>query len=209
MTGRIVYPPLPLRRRCPDKTDTPRNYRRRTRRGDDRRDVPTRLRSSTSDGEHDEVITAHGGSEWSGDRRGAEWRRVGGSARRPRHRGRAQLWGEGETRTGSWRGGAVGSLKGSRQETYDVIEVDLIIDAGEPGLIGGTRMRERDGNDDQKSQQHGAQAIGTRGVAVIESSHSRLVGDRSVYWSGGRHYGVGEVGCQDESYSRVAWRMRR
>src|SRR5215470_15656514 len=133
-----------------------------------------RLRSSASDGDHDEVITAHGGSDWSGDRRSAEWRRVGGSTRRPRHRGRAQLRREGKTGTGLWRAGGSARLQGRRQETYNVIEIGLIIDAGEPGLIGGARMRERDGGDEQKGQQH-AQASRTRGVQATENSHSRLV----------------------------------
>ena len=106
------------------------------------RTLAERSRSSASDGEH-EVITVQGGSDWSGDRRSAERCRVSGSTNRPRLRGRAQLRHEGETRAGLWRGGGVSSLKGRRQETYNVIEIGLIIDAGEPGLIGGARMRER------------------------------------------------------------------
>ena len=44
----------------------------------------------------------------------------------------------------------------------------------------GARMGERDGSNDQKHQQHGAQAIDTRNVQAIENGHSRLVGRRSV-----------------------------
>ena len=114
------------------------------------------------------------------ERWSAEWRRVGGSTSRPRYRGRAQLRREGETGTALWRGDGTGRLKGRRQETYDIIEIGLIIDAGEPGRIGGARMGKRDGSDDQKHQQHGAYAIGTRSVQAIENSHSRLVESRSV-----------------------------
>src|SRR5262249_41083859 len=61
------------------------------------------------------------------------------------------------------------------------IKIGLIIDAGEPGRIGGARMRECDGDDDQKGQQRDAQARETRGVPAIENSHhSRLVRSRSV-----------------------------
>jgi hypothetical protein len=70
-------------------------------------------------------------------RRSAEWRRVGGSTSRARHCGRAQLWREGEAGTGLWRGGGTGRVEGGCQETYAIIEISLIIDAGEPGLIGG------------------------------------------------------------------------
>ena len=65
-------------RSCPQR----RHSRRGTCRPDDRR-------ASASDGQHHEVLTERGGFEWSGDRRSAEWRRVGGSARRARHRGQA------------------------------------------------------------------------------------------------------------------------
>src|SRR5215470_10332847 len=140
----------------------------------------------------------------SDDRRSAEWRPVGGSSSRPRHHGRAQLRREGETGIGLWRGGGTCRLKGRRQETYDVIEISLIIDAGKPGLIGGARMRECDRSNDQKGQQHSAQATGTRGVQAIENGHSRLVRSRSVL-VGRRHYGVGKVGCQDESYRLMIW----
>src|SRR5215470_3856081 len=139
-----------------------------------------RLRASASDGQHHEMLTERGGSEWLGERRSAEWRRVGGSTSRPRHRGRAQLRREGETGTGLWRDGGLGRLKSRRQEAYDVIEIGLIIDAGDPGRIGGACMGERDGSNDQKHQQHGAQAIDTRNVQAIENGHSRLVGRRSV-----------------------------
>jgi hypothetical protein len=70
-------------------------------------------------------------------------------------------------------------LQGRRQETYDVIEISLIIDAGEPGLIKGARMRERDGSDEQKAEQH-TQGSGTRGVQAVKNNHSRLVRGRSV-----------------------------
>src|SRR5215467_9910826 len=140
----------------------------------------------------------------SDDRRSAEWRPVGGSSSRPRHHGRAQLRREGETGIGLWRGGGTCRLKGRRQETYDVIEISLIIDAGKPGLIGGARMRECDRSNDQKGQQHSAQATDTRGVQAIENGHSRLVRSRSVL-VGRRHYGVGKVGCQDESYRLMIW----
>jgi len=139
-----------------------------------------RLRASASDGQHDEMLTERGGSESSEDRRSAEWRRVGGSDSRARHCGRAQPRREGEAGAGLWRGSGIGRVEGRRQETYDIIEIGLIIDASEPGLIGGTRMREGDGSDDQKHQQHGAQAIETRSVQAIENSHSRLVRSRSV-----------------------------
>ena len=173
-----------------------------------------RSRSSVSDGEHHEVITAHGGSERSGERRSAEWGRVGGSTSRRRHRGRAQLRRERKTGTGVWRGDGVGSLKGRRQETYDVIEIGLIVDAGDPGLIGWARMRERDRSDYQKHQQHSAQASGTRSVQAIENGHSQ---PRQKPISLGRcdTMEVGEVGCQDESHSLMVWihlmvrRMRR
>ena len=55
-----------------------------------------------------------------------------------------------------WRGGGIGILEDRRQETYDVVEIGLVIDTGDPGLIGGARMREHEGDDDQKDQQHGA-----------------------------------------------------
>src|SRR5215467_9196102 len=167
-----------------------RRYRSRTRRRDDRRDVSPKLRSRASGGEHDEVITAHGGCERSGERRSAEWRRVGGSTSRARHCGHAQLWLEGETRTRLWRDSGIGSLKGRRQETYDVIEIGLIVDAGDPGLIWGARMRERDGSDDQKRQQHDAQARGTRSVQAIKKSHSRLVRNRSLIARAGDTMGL-------------------
>src|SRR5215467_15525843 len=150
-----------------------RRYRSRTRRRDDRRDVSPKLRSRASGGEHDGVITAHGGAEWLRDRGSAEWRRVGGSTSRARHSGHAQLWLEGETRTRLWRDSGIGSLKGRRQETNDVIEIGLIVDAGDPGLIGWARMRERDRSDYQKHQQHSAQASGTRSVQAIENGHSQ------------------------------------
>jgi len=132
------------------------------------------LELSTLHGEHDEVIAEHG-IEWLDDRRSAERWRVGRSTSRA-HRSRlAQLRCEGEIVTRLWRGGGLGSLKSRRQETYDIIEISLIINAGDPGRIGGTRMRERDGSDHQEHQQHGAQAIGMRSVPAIENSHSRLV----------------------------------
>src|SRR5215467_7262594 len=133
-----------------------RRYRSRTRRRDDRRDVSPKLRSRASDGEHDEVITAHGGAEWLSDRGSAEWRPVGGGSSRPRHHGRAQLRREGEPGIGLWRGGGTARLTNGSQEIYVVIEISLIIDASEPGQIGGARMRERDRGNDQKHQQHGA-----------------------------------------------------
>ena len=144
------------------------------------RTLAERSRSSASDGEHHEVITAHGGSEWSGDWRSAEWCRVGGSTNEAYHCGQAQLRCEGETGTGIWRDGGISGLKGRRQETYDIIEIGLIIDAGEPGRIGGARMGERDGSDQQKHQPHGTQAIDTRNVQAIENGHARFVGRRSV-----------------------------
>src|SRR5262245_56139398 len=148
-----------------------------------------RLRASASDGQHHEMLTERGGSEWSGDRRSAEWRRVGGSARRARHRGQAELRREGEASTGFWRGCGISRVEGRRQKTYDIIEISLIIDASKPGLIRGARMRKRDGDDDQKGQQRDAQARETRDVPAIENRHSRL----DQLWSGGRHYKVGEV----------------
>jgi hypothetical protein len=103
-----------------------------------------------SESEHEKVLIARGGSERSGDRRSAEWRRVGGSTNRPCACGHPQLRREGKTGTHLWRSGRAGGLKGRRQETYDVIEICLIIDAGEPGFVGGARMRERHRGDDQK-----------------------------------------------------------
>jgi len=73
-----------------------------------------------------------------------------------------------------WRGGEIGVLEHRRQETYDVVEIGLIINAGDPGLIGGARMCEREGSDEHKGQQQ-AQASGTRAVQATESRHSRLV----------------------------------
>ena len=149
-----------------------------------------RSRSSAPDGEHHEVITAHGGSEWSGERRSAEWGRVGGSTNEACHCGQAQLWLGGETRTRLWRHSGLGSLKSRRQETYDIIEIGLIIDAGDPGLIWGARIRERDGSDDHKRQQHDAQASGTRSVQEIKNSHSRLVRNRSLIARAGDTMGL-------------------
>ena len=126
------------------------------------------------------MITAHGGAEWLRDRGSAEWRPVGGGSSRPRHHGRAQLQREGEPGIGLWRGGGTARLTNGSQEIYDVIEISLIIDASEPGQIGGARMRERDRGNDQKHQQHGAQAIETRSVQAIENSQFRLVRGRSV-----------------------------
>jgi len=83
------------------------------------------------------VITAHGGAEWLRDRGSAEWRPVGGGSSRPRHHGRAQLQREGEPGTGLWRGGGTARLTNGSQEIYNVIEISLIIDASEPGQIGG------------------------------------------------------------------------
>src|SRR5215472_15682605 len=154
------------------------------------RTLAERSRSSASDGEHHEVITAHGGSEWSGDRRGAERCRVGGSTSQARHSGRARLWLDGETRTRLWRDSGIGSLKGRRQETNDVIEIGLIVDAGDPGLIWGARMTERDGSDDHKRQQHDAQASGTRSMQAIKNSHSRLVRNRSLIARAGDTMGL-------------------
>src|SRR5262245_2868928 len=71
--------------------------------------------------------------------------------------------------------GEIARFEGRGQETYDIIEIGVIINAGKPGLIGGARMRERDGSADQKGQQHGAQAIGARGIQAVENGHSRLV----------------------------------
>src|SRR5215471_2908405 len=135
-----------------------------TRRHDDRREMSPRLRASASDHQHDEMLSERGGSEWSGDRRSAEWRRVGGSTSRARHRGRAQLRCEGEPTTGFRSGCGMSRVEGRRQKTYDIIEVSLIIDASKPGLIRGARMRERDGNDDQEDQQRDAQARETGDV---------------------------------------------
>jgi len=137
------------------------------------------------------------------ERWSAEWRRVGGSTSRPRYRGRAQLRREGEAGTGLWGGGGIGRVESRRQEGYDVIEIGLIVHAGDPGLIWGTRMGKRDGSDDQKHQQHGAQASGTSGVQAAENGHSGLV-RADQFWSGGRHYEIGRVACQDESYSLMA-----
>src|SRR5215472_7608120 len=143
------------------------------------------------------MLTERGGSEWSDDGRSAEWRRVNGSTSRARYGGRAPLRHEGEAGTGLWRSGGIGRVEGRRQETDDIIEISLIIDTGEPGLIGGARMRERDGDDGQKGQQRDAQAAETRSVRAIENSHSRLVRDRSVIgWAG--HYRVGEIRRQDD-----------
>jgi hypothetical protein len=62
----------------------------------------------------------------------------------------------------------------------------LIVDAGEPGLIGWACMRERDGSDEEKGKQHGTQAIGTRGIQAVENNHSRLVKRWSVVgWADG------------------------
>jgi hypothetical protein len=106
------------------------------------RTLAERSGSSASDGEHHEVITAHGGPERSGDRRSAEWWRVGGSTNEACHCRQAQLRCEGETGSGLRRDSGIGSLKGRRQETYDVIEIRLIVDAGDPGLIwGGSHTR--------------------------------------------------------------------
>src|SRR5215467_5694909 len=151
--------------------------------------MPPRLRASASDGQHHEMLTKRGGSEWSGDRRSAEWRRVSGSARRARHRGQAELRREGEASTSFWRGCGISRIEGRRQKTYDIIEISLIVDASKPGLIRGARMRKRDGDDDQNGQQRDAQARETRDVPAIENRHSRL----DLLGSGGRHYKVGEV----------------
>src|SRR5262245_700510 len=144
-----------------------------------------RLRSSTSDGDHDEVITAHGGSDGSGDRRSAERCRVDRSTSRARDSRLAQLRCEGETVTRLWRGGGIGILEDRRQETYDVVEIGLVIDTGDPGLIGGARMREHDGDDEQKDQQHRAQAGGKRGMREAEDKQSRLFRSRTVIGRGG------------------------
>ena len=149
-------------------------------------------RLSTLHGEHDEVITEHYGIEWLDDRRSAERGRVGRSTSRAHHSRLIQLRCEGETVARLWRGGGLGSLKSRRQETYDIIEISLIIDAGDPGRIGGARMRERDGSDHQEHQQHGAQAIATRSVPAIENSHSRLVEGRSVIARAGSTMGLEE-----------------
>src|SRR5215470_19375948 len=147
------------------------------------------LRARASDGQHNEMLTERDGSEWSGDRRSAEWRRVGGSTSRARHRGQAQLRREGEASTGFWRGCGISRVKGRCQKTYDIIEISLIVDARKPGLIRGARMRKRDRDDDQKGQQRDAQAREMRDVPAIENRHSCL----DPLWSGGRHYRVGEV----------------
>src|SRR5262249_58446562 len=105
-----------------------RRSRSRTRRRDDRRDVSPELRSRASGGEHDEVITAHGGAEWLRDRGSAEWRPVGGGSSRPRHHGRAQLRREGEPGIGLWRGGGTARLKRGRREIYNVIEISVAVD---------------------------------------------------------------------------------
>jgi len=99
-----------------------------------------------------------------------------------------------------WRDSGIGSLKDRRQETYDVIEIGLIVDARDPRLVGGARMRERDGSDYQKHQQHSAQASGTTRVQAIENGHSQ---PRQKPISLGRcdTMEVGEVACQDESHS--------
>jgi len=132
-----------------DVIDVDDNYRRGTRRREDRREMSPRLRASAADGQHDEMLTVRGGSEWSDDdRRSAERWRVGGSTSRACHYGRTQLRPEREADTGLWRGGGFGRAEGRRQESYDIIEITLIIDAREPGLIGGARMRERDRGDD-------------------------------------------------------------
>src|SRR5215467_7414819 len=165
------------------------------------RTLAERSGSSASDGEHHEVITAHGKSERSGDWRSAEWGRVGESTSPARHSGRAQLRCEDETGSGLRRDGGIGSLESRCQETYDIIEIGLIIDAGEPGRIRGARMRERDGSDDNKRQQHDAQASGTRSVQKIKNGHSRLVRNRSLITRAGDTMGFGKVDCQDDSYS--------
>jgi len=103
-----------------------------------------------------------------------------------------------------WRDSGIGSLKDRRQETYDVIEIGLIVDARDPRLVGGARMRERDGSDYQKHQQHSAQASGTTRVQAIENGHSQ---PRQKPISLGRcdTMEVGEVACQDESHSLMVW----
>ena len=68
---------------------------------------------------------------------------MGGSTNEACRCGQAQLWLEGGTRAPLWRNSAIGSLKDRRQETYDVIEIGLIVEPGDPGLIWGARVRER------------------------------------------------------------------
>jgi len=65
-------------------------------------------------------------------------------------------------------------------------------------------MRERDGSDYQKHQQHSAQASGTTRVQAIENGHSQ---PRQKPISLGRcdTMEVGEVACQDESHSLMVW----
>src|SRR5262247_4419811 len=90
------------------------------------------------DGEHEEVFTATSRTEWLGDRRSAERCRVGRSTSQARHSRLAQLRLDGETvMRRLWRGGEIGVPEHRRQETYDVVEIGLIINAGDPGLIGG------------------------------------------------------------------------
>jgi len=145
------------------------------------------------------VITAHGGSDELGDRGSAERCRVGRSTSRARHSRPAQLRSEGETVTRLWRGSGIDILEDRRQETYDVVEIGLVIDPGDPGLIGGARMREHDGDDDEKGQLHRARASGTGAIRADENNHSRLFRGRSVIGRAGNHYGIEEVRCQDDS----------
>src|SRR5262249_34345958 len=77
------------------------------------------------------------GSEWSGDRRSAEWRRVAASTSPARLCGWAQLRREGEASVGFCRGCGISRVEGRRQEAYDIIEITFMIDASEPGLIRG------------------------------------------------------------------------
>ena len=51
--------------------------------------------------------------------------------------GQIQLRRNGNTGIGLEPDDGFGSLKGRSQEIYDIIEISLIIDAGEPDLIGG------------------------------------------------------------------------
>src|SRR5262249_9614304 len=95
-------------------------------------------------------------------------------------------------------------LKGSRQKTNTSQQCGFIKDPRDPRLVGRSRMRERDGSDYQKHQQHSAQACGTRRVQAIENGHSQ---PRQKPISLGRcaTMEVGEVGCQDESHSLMVW----
>ena len=51
-------------------------------------------------------------------------------------------------------------------------------------------MRERDRSDEQKGQQHDAQASGTRSLQAIENSYSRSVGGRPLIGQAGVTMGL-------------------